>query len=145
MLSDEAHSSQAALTHHPDKVPEPERPAAEIRFKAVQQAYEILYDDDKRAAYDRDGMSAFVPGGSGHGDDVDMEEMMNAFYGSFFGAPPGGAGASFAFGANAFGASSGPARPVRRNQVQEYAITLEEAFKGKTVKFSSTKNGMLFL
>ena len=44
---------KAALASHPDKVPEEERGAAEIKFKAVSQAYDILGDDDKRAMYDQ--------------------------------------------------------------------------------------------
>lgn len=39
-----SYAHQAALSSHPDKVPETERGEAEIRFKAVSQAYEILYD-----------------------------------------------------------------------------------------------------
>jgi DnaJ-class molecular chaperone len=40
---------QLAALHHPDRNPAPE--AAE-RFRAVQTAYEVLADDDKRQAYD---------------------------------------------------------------------------------------------
>ncbi|KAL4811290.1 hypothetical protein BDV18DRAFT_165413 [Aspergillus unguis] len=50
---------KAALANHPDKVSEEERETASIRFKDVQQAYEILSDDDKRHLYNTHGMGAF--------------------------------------------------------------------------------------
>ena len=40
---------QQASIHHPDKNTSPDAPA---RFRAVQTAYEVLSDDDKRQAYD---------------------------------------------------------------------------------------------
>lgn len=43
-----AYRSLAAL-HHPDRNPAPD---AALRFQAVQKAYDVLSDDDKRAAYD---------------------------------------------------------------------------------------------
>ena len=41
-----------AVQYHPDKVPEEEREAADVKFKAVAAAYEVLSDEDKRAKYD---------------------------------------------------------------------------------------------
>jgi DnaJ homolog subfamily A member 2 len=88
-------------------------------------------------------MSAFAPGGSSNAaGDFDMEDLMQQFYGSMFAGGPGGpgmGGANFSFGASGF--SGAPPGVRRKNQMQEYSITMEEAFKGKTVKFSSTKNG----
>jgi len=51
-----------ALEWHPDKHPD-NKEAAEKRFKEINQAYQILSDKDKRAAYDRMGHAAFAPGG----------------------------------------------------------------------------------
>jgi DnaJ family protein A protein 2 len=125
---------KAALLHHPD------RGGDEMKFKAAGQAYEILSDDQTRAAYDRDGMAAFTSGGSG-GQDVDIEDLMAQFYGSMFGGMGGMPNMQGMPGMSGAGMPGGPGRGVRKkNQVQEYSITLEEAFKGKTAKFSSTKN-----
>src|SRR6266851_3991065 len=46
-----------AMQHHPDKNPGDK--AAEHRFKELSEAYDILKDDQKRAAYDRFGHAAF--------------------------------------------------------------------------------------
>ncbi len=53
-----------ALDHHPDR--NPGNKEAEAKFREATAAYEILSDADKRAAYDRHGMSAFENGGRGH-------------------------------------------------------------------------------
>lgn len=42
-----------AKQYHPDKVSAPEKEAAEAVFRDVAEAYEVLADDEKRAAYDR--------------------------------------------------------------------------------------------
>ena len=51
-----------AMKHHPDKNPGDKK--SEALFKEATEAYEILKDDEKRAAYDQFGHSAFEGGGS---------------------------------------------------------------------------------
>lgn len=118
-------SSQAALQHHPDKVSEDRREEAEAKFKQATQAYEILRDDEKREMYDQYGMAAFDPsrGGGPGGAEVDLNDILAQMFGMGVG---GGAG--------------GPRRPRRgRDEEQQYKVTLEELYKGKTVKFSANK------
>jgi len=52
-----------AVKYHPDKNPDDK--SAEEKFKEVGEAYDILSDDEKRAAYDRYGHAAFAGGGGG--------------------------------------------------------------------------------
>ncbi|HWH90785.1 MAG TPA: molecular chaperone DnaJ [Candidatus Binatia bacterium] len=54
-----------AVKFHPDK--NPDDPHAEEKFKELGEAYDVLIDSNKRAAYDRFGHAAFAPGGAGFG------------------------------------------------------------------------------
>ncbi|MCJ1480196.1 hypothetical protein MMC06_000350 [Schaereria dolodes] len=120
---------KAALSSHPDKVAAEDRASAEIRFKAVSQAYEILQDDQKRNLYDTHGMSAFDPsqrGGMGAG--VGLDDILQQMFGMGGGVPSGFTG-------------SASRRPRKgRDEEQEYEVTLEELYKGKSAKFASKKN-----
>ncbi|KAL3417715.1 DnaJ protein-like protein [Phlyctema vagabunda] len=124
---------KAALQHHPDKVAEDKREEADIKFKAVSQAYEILHDEEKRHLYDTHGMAAFdgSRGPGGMGPEVDLDDILQQMFG--MGGGGGGGGMPPGFG--------GPKRPRRgRDEEQQYQVTLEELYKGKTVKFASTKS-----
>ncbi|KIW97089.1 uncharacterized protein Z519_02481 [Cladophialophora bantiana CBS 173.52] len=120
---------KAALASHPDKVPAEQREEAEAKFKAASQAYEILYDDEKRHLYDAHGMAAFDGSrGPGMGGEVNMEDILNLF----------GMGG----GMGGMGMPGMGSRKMRRSpdENQKYEVSLEDLYKGKTVKFSSTKN-----
>ena len=75
-----------AVKYHPDK--NPDNPEAEAKFKEVSEAYEVLKDADKRAAYDRYGHDAFkargmgnAAGGAGGGFHDPFEMFREAFGG----------------------------------------------------------------
>lgn len=55
---------KSALKHHPDKNKEA---GAEAKFKEINEAYEVLGNDEKRKAYDQFGHAAFQQGGPGAG------------------------------------------------------------------------------
>src|SRR3989338_496816 len=50
---------EMALKHHPDRVAEGEKKAAEERFKEISEAYAVLSDPEKRSVYDQYGHTGF--------------------------------------------------------------------------------------
>jgi len=82
-----------AVKFHPDK--NPEDPQAEDKFKELGEAYDVLMDADKRAAYDRFGHAAFAQGAAARGfhDPFDIfREVFGGAGGGIFETFFGGAG-----------------------------------------------------
>jgi len=77
-----------AKQYHPDANPGDEK--AEAKFKELSEAYAVLSDADKRAAYDQYGHAAFDPSGGGAGGgfygnvNFDMHDIFNSFFGDNF-------------------------------------------------------------
>ena len=90
-----------AVKYHPDK--NPGDPTAEAKFKEISEAYEILKDPDKRAAYDRYGHAAFQGGGAGPRGGGGFTDPFDIFREVFSGGRGGGGGIFDEF----FGGGSG--------------------------------------
>lgn len=113
-----------AVKYHPDKNPGDAQ--AEERFKELGEAYDVLMDENKRAAYDRYGHAAFSQGaGAGGGGFHDPFDLFREVFGA-----AGGAGGMFDhfFG----GGSSREAGGRQRGRDLRYdlQISLEEAAAG---------------
>ena len=127
---------QLALKYHPDRNPDDK--VAEEKFKELGEAYDVLGDTDKKAAYDRYGHAAFSAGagagaGAGRGGFHDPFDIFREVFG---GAGGGGGGGGSIFeeffggggGGGGRGASSGKARGSDLRYDLE--ISLEEAAQG---------------
>jgi molecular chaperone DnaJ len=84
-----------AMQHHPDRNPNDKQ--AEAKFKEVNEAYDILKDEQKRAAYDRFGHAAFEqnggrPGGFDFQAGGGLGDIFDQMFGEFMGGRRGGGG-----------------------------------------------------
>jgi molecular chaperone DnaJ len=128
-----------AVKYHPDK--NPGDAAAEAKFKEISEAYDVLKDADKRAAYDRYGHAAFKQGGMGSpggGGGMGGHDPFDIFREAFGGGGGGGGGGIFEefFGGGGGGQSRGGAQHGSDLRY-DLEISLEEAAKGteKEIKY----------
>jgi molecular chaperone DnaJ len=112
-----------AVKYHPDK--NPGDPHAEEKFKELGEAYDVLIDADKRAAYDRFGHAAFSQGMAGRGGG--FHDPFDIFREVFGGGGGGGIFETF-FGGGATADREG--RQRGSDLRYDMQITLEEAAFG---------------
>lgn len=141
-----------ARKFHPDVSKEAH---AEDRFKELQEAYEVLKDPEKRAAYDQLGANwrqgqEFRPppdwgkgfeftrgggdagGGPAHGEAADFSDFFSELFGS---RSPFGGGGARGFGASGFGGGSrgrGTYAAAGQDHVARVEVDLEDAYRGGT-------------
>lgn len=104
-----------AMQYHPDR--NPGDAEAEARFKEINEAYEVLKDPQKRAAYDQFGPQAFeqgMGGGRGGFDFTSFADVFDDLFGDFVG-----------------GGRRRGAAPRGNDLRYNLTISLEEAFSGK--------------
>jgi molecular chaperone DnaJ len=111
---------RVAMKYHPDR--NPDDPDADHKFKEATEAYDILMDAEKRAAYDRFGHAGVDPsmgGGGGFGGGGNFSDIFGDVFGDIFGG----------------GGGRGRGGPQRGSDLRyTLDITLEDAVKGTTVE-----------
>lgn len=109
-----------AMQHHPDR--NAGDAASEHKFKELSEAYDVLKDGDKRAAYDRFGHAAFEQGSGGAGFGQDFAASFSDIFEDLFGMGGGRRG------------GRGGGRERGSDLRYNMEITLEDAHQGKTAQ-----------
>jgi molecular chaperone DnaJ len=117
-----------AVKFHPDKNPGDAK--AEERFKELGEAYDVLADPNKRAAYDRYGHAAFAQGGVGRGAGVDPFDLFREVFGGMGGGGEGAGGIFEQFFGGARGGADREGRQRGSDLRYDLQISLEEAATG---------------
>jgi len=113
-----------AMKHHPDRNTGDKAEVAEKTFKEAKEAYEVISDAQKRAAYDQFGHAGVDPsmggGGFGGGGNGNFSDVFGDVFGDIFGGGGGGRGGS----------------RVQRGADLRYnlELSLEDAVAGTSVK-----------
>ncbi|WP_456373005.1 molecular chaperone DnaJ [Thiolapillus sp.] len=113
-----------AMKYHPDRNTGEGGQEAEIRFKEIKQAYEVLSDDQKRAAYDQfghagvDGAAGMGGGPGGFGGGASFSDIFGDVFGDIFGG----------------GGRGGHRHHRGADMAYNLELSLEDAVKGTTVK-----------
>lgn len=111
---------RVAMKYHPDR--NPDDPDADDKFKEATEAYDVLMDDEKRAAYDQYGHAGVDPsmgGGGGGGGAGNFGDIFGDVFGDIFGG----------------GGGRGRGGPQRGSDLRyTLDISLEDAVKGTTVE-----------
>lgn len=130
--ADEIKSSyrKLAMKYHPDRNPGDTH--AEEHFKEISQAYDILMDPDKRAAYDRYGYAAFQGGGARGGGFHDPFDLFREVFGS-----GGGAFFEHIFGGGGMSGGEAGGADLR----YDLEIRLEDAARGVEKEIEIQKTG----
>ena len=108
-----------ALKYHPDK--NPDNKEAEEKFKEAAQAYEVIYNPEKRQKYDQFG-HAGMQGGSDYHEYSDMGDIFSSFSDIF--------GDLFGMGSKKRSQKTGPTSQRGHDLAQNLEITLKESYLG---------------
>ena len=127
-----------AMEYHPDRNPAPE---AEARFKEITEAYEVLRDPQRRAAYDRYGKAGAGSQAGGFGyHHVDLSEALNIFMRDFGGL--GGFESIFGGGRQRQDTRRGQdVRVTVKLSLSEVATGVKKSVKLKTMERCATCDG----